>query len=106
MSIDSPSTHGSDPFADHAEISSTPEQNRQRSDTQDERDFITEATLAVGRNATLTLGTDALIVLGKLTCVHHGSDADLLDDGFQENPRTNCCGLIPARKPSLLSLLP
>jgi sphingosine kinase len=28
--------------------------------------FATDSTLAVGRNASLTLGTDALIVLGEL----------------------------------------
>lgn len=41
----------SDPFADHAAI-------------DDERDTIIESTLSVGRNATLTLGTDSVIVLG------------------------------------------
>lgn len=40
-----------DPFSDHAAL-------------QDEREAIVESTLAVGRNATLTLGTDAVIVLG------------------------------------------
>lgn len=40
-----------DPFSDHAAI-------------MEERESITESTLAVGRNATLTLGTDSLIVLG------------------------------------------
>lgn len=41
----------SNPFSDHAAI-------------QDERDALAESTLSVGRNATLTLGTDAVIVLG------------------------------------------
>lgn len=41
----------SDPFTDHAAI-------------EDERETIVESTLSVGRNATLTLGTDSVIVLG------------------------------------------
>jgi hypothetical protein len=41
------------PFSDHAAV-------------QDERQAVVEATLAVGRNATLTLGTDAVIVLGEI----------------------------------------
>jgi hypothetical protein len=41
----------SNPFSDNAAI-------------QDEREAIVESTLSVGRNATLTLGTDAVIVLG------------------------------------------
>lgn len=47
------SLNGSDPFADNAAI-------------DDERETIVESTLAVGRNATLTLGTDSVIVLGWL----------------------------------------
>jgi hypothetical protein len=31
---------------------------------EDQRSFVGEATLNVGRNASLTLGTDSLIVLG------------------------------------------
>lgn len=42
----------SDPFTDHAAI-------------EDERETIVESTLSVGRNATLTLGTDSVIVLGQ-----------------------------------------
>lgn len=42
----------SNPFSDNAAI-------------QDEREAIAESTLGVGRNATLTLGTDAVIVLGR-----------------------------------------
>ena len=34
---------------------------------QDGREFVSGSTLAVGRNASLTLGTDSLIVLGTLT---------------------------------------
>lgn len=39
------------PFSDRAAI-------------QDEREAIVESTLSVGRNASLSLGTDAVIVLG------------------------------------------
>lgn len=42
----------SDPFADHVSA-------------DEERAAIVESTLSVGRNATLTLGTDTVIVLGK-----------------------------------------
>lgn len=34
---------------------------------EDQRRLVDESTLNVGRNASLTLGTDALIVLGKGT---------------------------------------
>ena len=34
---------------------------------EQERSFAVDSTLAVGRNASLTLGTDTLIVLGKHT---------------------------------------
>ncbi|KAE8452354.1 hypothetical protein EG329_001054 [Mollisiaceae sp. DMI_Dod_QoI] len=43
--------------------------------------FAIDATLAVGRNASLTLGTDSLIVL---------------DEAFEKRDRTNCCGLWPS----------
>lgn len=33
-----------------------------------ENGFVVNATLAVGKNASLTLGTDALIVLGMIAC--------------------------------------
>ncbi|KIW12836.1 hypothetical protein PV08_08023 [Exophiala spinifera] len=55
----------SDPFSDTAAI-------------QDEREAIVESTLGVGRNATLTLGTDAVIVL---------------DDGLRGNSGFDCFGL-------------
>jgi len=41
---------GSDPFTDEISV--------------DEHDLVAESTLFVGRNATLTLATDGLIVLG------------------------------------------
>ena len=44
----------SDPFADPDII-------------EEQLDFARESTLTVGRNASLTLATDSLIVLGKLT---------------------------------------
>jgi len=43
--------------------------------------FATDSTLAVGRNASLTLATDALIVL---------------DEAFEKGDRANCCGLWPS----------
>lgn len=43
-------TAGNDPFADPH--------------TGDDRHYVGETTLNVGRNASLTLGTDSLIVLG------------------------------------------
>jgi len=42
----------SDPFADPGGL------------VEDSGNFVAESTLNVGRNASLTLGTDALIVLG------------------------------------------
>lgn len=49
-----PLAGNADPFADPVQSTYT------------ERDLITEATLAVGRNASLTLTKDSLIVLGRL----------------------------------------
>ncbi|TVY42159.1 Sphingoid long chain base kinase [Lachnellula subtilissima] len=43
--------------------------------------FAVDSTLAVGRNASLTLGTDSLIVL---------------DEQFEKRDRSNCCGLWPS----------
>ena len=43
-----------DPFSDQAAIA-------------EERDAMADSTLTVGRNATLTLGTDSLIILGRLS---------------------------------------
>ncbi|KIV78637.1 hypothetical protein PV11_06270 [Exophiala sideris] len=61
-----------DPFADSAAI-------------QDEREAIVESTLSVGRNATLTLGTDAVIVL---------------DEGLHRDSGFNCFGLLPQKTTS------
>lgn len=43
----------------------------------DEAQFSVDSTLAVGKNASLTLGTDSLIVLG----MSHGMDARGREDG-------------------------
>ncbi|RVX66405.1 hypothetical protein B0A52_09635 [Exophiala mesophila] len=68
----------SDPFADPISM-------------QDERATIVESTLSVGRNATLTLGTDAVIVL---------------DEGIHDTAarQFSCCGLIPERTTSTRSI--
>ncbi|EXJ82144.1 sphingosine kinase [Capronia coronata CBS 617.96] len=66
----------SDPFSDHAAV-------------QDEREAIVDSTLAVGRNATLTLGTDAVIVL---------------DEGLRKGTGFNCFGLLPQRTTSTRSI--
>jgi hypothetical protein len=62
-----------DPFADNAAIEDASSQ---------ERDLVASSTLAVGRNATLTLGTDSLI---------------LLDEGLYDSSRARCCGLVSDR---------
>lgn len=48
----------------------------------EQRSLVDESTLSVGRNASLTLGAESLIVL---------------DEGFVEEPRFNCFGLIPTK---------
>jgi sphingosine kinase len=48
-----------------------------------------DSTLTVGRNASLTLGTDTLIVL---------------DEGLLEQRRINCCGLLPPKSKSTRSI--
>ncbi|EXJ77354.1 sphingosine kinase [Capronia epimyces CBS 606.96] len=68
--------HDLDPFSDHAAV-------------QDEREAIAESTLAVGRNATLTLGTDTVIVL---------------DEGLRKATGFNCFGLWPQRTTSTRSI--
>ena len=60
-----PANNGHNPFSDHAAIT-------------EDRNLVAESTLDVGRNATLTLGTDSLIVL---------------DDGLREGDE-RCCGLL------------
>ena len=74
----------SDPFADPS-IHET------------QHDQVEESTLTVGRNASLTLGTDSLIVLGWCTSsalvVHVGTDYTI-DEGFTRRETTNCCGIL------------
>ncbi|EXJ71223.1 sphingosine kinase [Cladophialophora psammophila CBS 110553] len=60
-SVDISSDAPSDPFSDQAAI-------------QDERETVAESTLGVGRNATLTLGTDAVIVLDEGLRISEGFD--------------------------------
>lgn len=69
-----------DPFADHAAIDNSTL----------ERDLVTSATLAVGRHATLTLGTDSLI---------------LLDEGLYGSSESRCCGLLSERESHPYTLL-
>ncbi|ETN36219.1 uncharacterized protein HMPREF1541_08496 [Cyphellophora europaea CBS 101466] len=68
-----------DPFTDHAALESS----------SGERDLVASATLAVSRNATLTLGTDSLI---------------LLDEGLYGSSQTRCCGLLPDRTANTRSI--
>ncbi len=64
-----------------------------------ERDFVGDSTLSVGRDASLTLATDSLIVLGRPTFVTSYSSYDQAYDGIDEHLRRreafNCCGLLP-----------
>ena len=85
----------SDPFAD-------PHQ-----DQDHQHQFVADATLNVGRNASLTLGTDSLIVLG--WCLSAGpamdcTDVDHSDEGLREASRIHCCGLIPSSTPVICPL--
>lgn len=60
-------------------------------------------TLAVGRNASLTLGTDSLVVLGRLWS--YGSDGRALtspDEALLETKSANCCGISLAGSESFL----
>jgi sphingosine kinase len=69
-----------DPFSDHAAVDDHERADRPAAIPHDtERELIASATLALGRNATLTLGTDSLI---------------LLDEGLYGSSRDRCCGLL------------
>ncbi|EON67418.1 hypothetical protein W97_06671 [Coniosporium apollinis CBS 100218] len=57
--------------------------------TQPQPEVAPEATLAVGRNASLTLATDSLIIL---------------DEGFVGRETSNCCGLLPSRSKTTLAV--
>lgn len=63
-----------------------------------EQSFAVDSTLAVGKNASLTLGTDSLIVLGEE--LDEGGILqklmEYLDEAFQKRDRSNCCGLWPS----------
>ena len=65
----------------------------------DQHRFVQDSTLSVGRNASLTLGTDSLIVLG--TVLLRRPLITILtrvDEGFTRKDPINCCGLIPSSK--------
>lgn len=70
------STGGQDPFADPVPLANNDA-------------LAANSTLTVGRNASLTLGTDALIVL---------------DEGLLEQRRINCCGLLPPKSKTTRSI--
>ncbi|KIX95113.1 uncharacterized protein Z520_09029 [Fonsecaea multimorphosa CBS 102226] len=74
--VDISSNASSDPFTDQAAI-------------QDERETAAESTLGVGRNATLTLGTDAVIVL---------------DEGLRTSEGFDCFGLFSQRTTNTRSI--
>ena len=60
--------------------------------------YAESSTLPVGRNASLTLATDSLIVLGtfKLQLVISSIvPDDHTDEDFTRREVGNCCGLIP-----------
>ncbi|RDL42242.1 Sphingoid long chain base kinase-like protein [Venustampulla echinocandica] len=65
MATDNPFVDPNPSFEDHGRTSSSP----------------ADATLALGRNVTLSLGTDSLIVL---------------DESFENSGRSNCCNLWPS----------
>lgn len=62
--------------------------------------FAIDSTLAVGRNASLTLGTDSLIVLGEyLQSLIDGAEwrlTDATDEALEKSDSSNCCGLLPS----------
>lgn len=69
--------------------------------------FAVDSTLAVGRNASLTLGTDSLIVLGMQRAPHISHVVILIDraDEAFQNKNSNCCGLWPSSMSYLTHLL-
>ncbi|KAJ9602126.1 sphinganine kinase lcb4 [Cladophialophora chaetospira] len=74
--INRTSNASANPFLDHAAF-------------QDEREIVAEATLSIDRNATLTLGTDAVIVL---------------DEGLGRGGGFNCFGCLPQRTTNTRSI--
>ena len=56
-----------------------------------------EDTLTVDKNASLTLGTDSLIVLGKPRWHPKRTTVNpITDESFEKTDGTNCCGLWPS----------
>lgn len=80
-----PSVAPSDPFEDHSQ-------------TSKDHEYPDASTLSVGRNASLTLATDSLIVLGKRALMDWKqcrlSDF-AIDEDFTRRATSNCCGLWP-----------
>lgn len=64
-----------------------------------ELDFVGDSTLLVGRDASLTLATDSLIVLGRPAFATSSFSYDKAYNGIDEHLRRreafNCCGLLP-----------
>lgn len=64
-----------------------------------DHDFVGDSTLLVGRDASLTLATDSLIVLGRPTFAISDFSCDEAYDDVDEHLRRreafNCCGLLP-----------
>ena len=59
--------------------------------------YAENSTLPVGRDASLTLATDSLIVLGRhfRFCKYTKADRDQ-DEDFMRRGTRNCCGLFPS----------
>ena len=65
--------------------------------TVEDGSHVEGATLAVGRDASLTLATESLVVLGELD--RHAYHCDIpdsrADEDALERRGTKCCGLFP-----------
>ncbi|KAI9844227.1 MAG: sphinganine kinase lcb4 [Sclerophora amabilis] len=94
--MDSISNPNRDPFADQYSNNSGDS-------------LASEATLTVGRNASLTLATDSLIVLGPYSgpIQAQGRRANVfyLDEGLSKRDRRKCCGLL-ANKTKATRVIP
>lgn len=78
----------SDPFASNSDLA------------PGEGEYSEGATLPVGRDASLTLATDALIVLGE-RCQQYLSQSfrpanNSADGELARRETSNCCGLLPS----------
>jgi len=64
-----------------------------------EHDFVGDSTLLVGRDASLTLATDSLIVLGRpafaIAFFSYDKAHDDIDEHLRRREAFNCCGLLP-----------